>query len=60
MLRLAFDENFNFDTVRGLMQRTPDLEIMRVQDKGKSITCRSSEATKSVVNNNNGAKELQV
>lgn len=32
MLSLAFDENFNFDIVRGLMQRAPDLDIVRVQD----------------------------
>ncbi len=32
MLRLAADENFNNDIVRGLLRRKPDLDIMRVQD----------------------------
>ncbi len=32
MLRLAFDENFNFDVVRGLIQRAPALDLVRVQD----------------------------
>jgi hypothetical protein len=32
MLRLAADENFNGDIVRGLLRRKPDLDIVRVQD----------------------------
>ncbi len=32
MLRLAADENFNNDIVRGLLRRKPDLGIVRVQD----------------------------
>lgn len=36
MLRLAADENFNNDIVRGLLRRRPDLEIVRVQDVGLS------------------------
>ena len=32
MLRLAVDENFNNDIVRGLLRRRPDLDIVRVQD----------------------------
>jgi len=36
MLRLAADENFNNDIVRGLLRRKPDLVIMRVQDVGLS------------------------
>ena len=36
MLRLAADENFNNDIVRGLLRRKPDLEIVRVQDVGLS------------------------
>jgi hypothetical protein len=32
MLRLAADENFNNDIVRGLLRRKPDLDIVRVQD----------------------------
>jgi hypothetical protein len=36
MLRLAADENFNADIVRGLLRRLPDLDIARVQDAGLS------------------------
>ena len=36
MLRLAADENFNGDIVRGLVRRTPKLDIVRVQDVGLS------------------------
>ena len=32
MLRLAADENFNNDIVRGLLRRKPDSDIVRVQD----------------------------
>ncbi len=32
MLRLAADENFNNDIVRGLLRRKPELDIIRVQD----------------------------
>jgi hypothetical protein len=32
VLRLAADENFNSDIVRGLVRRKPDLDIVRVQD----------------------------
>ena len=32
MLRLAADENFNGDIVRGLLRRNPKLDIVRVQD----------------------------
>lgn len=32
MLRLAADENFNNDIVRGLLRRIPELDIVRVQD----------------------------
>ncbi|WP_456427269.1 DUF5615 family PIN-like protein [Rhodocaloribacter sp.] len=34
MLRLAADENFNSNIVRGLLRRRPDLNILRVQDVG--------------------------
>ena len=34
MLKLAADENFNNDVVRGLARRVPDLDIVRVQDAG--------------------------
>lgn len=34
MLRLLSDENFNGDTVRGLLLRRPDLDLRRVQDVG--------------------------
>ena len=36
MLRLAADENFNGDIVRGLLRRNPTLDIVRVQDVGLS------------------------
>jgi hypothetical protein len=36
MLRLAADENFNGDIVRGLLRRNPKLDIVRVQDMGLS------------------------
>jgi len=32
MLRLAADENFNGDIVRGLLRRNPKLDIVRIQD----------------------------
>jgi hypothetical protein len=34
MLRLAADENFNGDIVRGLLRQKPDLDIVRIQDAG--------------------------
>ena len=36
MLRLAADENFNHNIVRGLLRRRPDLDIVRIQDVGLS------------------------
>jgi hypothetical protein len=36
MLRLAADENFNNDVVRGLVRRRPELDIVRLQDVGLS------------------------
>jgi hypothetical protein len=36
MLRLAADENFNADIVRGLRRRFPDLDLVRIQDVGLS------------------------
>lgn len=36
MIRFAADENFNHDIVRGLLRRTPHLDIVRVQDVGLS------------------------
>jgi len=36
MLRLAADENFNNDIVRGLLRREPELDIVRIQDVGLS------------------------
>lgn len=36
MLRLAADENFNADIVRGLLRRIPALDVVRVQDVGLS------------------------
>ena len=34
MVRLAVDENFNNDVVRGLLRRKPALDIVRIQDAG--------------------------
>ena len=34
MLRLAIDENFNNDILRGVLRRNPNLHIRRVQDAG--------------------------
>ena len=34
MLRLATDEDFNNRIVRGLIRRQPNVDIVRVQDKG--------------------------
>ncbi|MBI1872850.1 MAG: DUF5615 family PIN-like protein [Acidobacteria bacterium] len=36
MLRLAADENFNNDIVRGLFRRKPDVDVVRIQDVGLS------------------------
>ena len=36
MLKLAADENFNNDIIRGLLRRKPDLDVVRVQDVGLS------------------------
>lgn len=36
MLRLAADENFNGDIVRGLLRRNPQVDIVRLQDAGLS------------------------
>jgi hypothetical protein len=36
VLRLAADENFNSDIVRGVLRRSPDLDLVRVQDVGLS------------------------
>ena len=38
MLKLASDENFDGDILRGLYRRCPDLDIVRVQDIGLSAT----------------------
>lgn len=32
MLRFVADENFNYDIVRGLWRRQPDLDVIRTQD----------------------------
>ena len=32
MLKLAADENFNNDIIRGLLRRKPELDIVRIQD----------------------------
>ena len=37
-MKLLADENFDGDIVRGLLRRTPDLDLVRVQDAGMSET----------------------
>ena len=32
MIRLASDQNFNHDVIRGLLRRLPDLEIRPIQE----------------------------
>ena len=32
MIRLAADENFNNDIVRGILRRDPTIDIVRIQD----------------------------
>lgn len=34
ILRLAADENFNNDLIRGLIRRKPEIDIVRIQDVG--------------------------
>jgi len=36
MLRLAADDNFNNDIVRGILRRNPTIDIVRIQDVGLS------------------------
>ena len=36
MLRLAADENFNNDILRGMLRREPNLDVARIQDVGLS------------------------
>jgi hypothetical protein len=36
MLRLAADENFNNDIIRGLRRRSPSIDLVRVQDAALS------------------------
>lgn len=36
MLRLAADENFNNDLLRGLLRRHPSADVVRLQDAGLS------------------------
>ena len=36
MIRLASDQNFNHDIVRGLLRRLPNLDVRSVQDAGLS------------------------
>jgi len=35
-LRLAADENFNNDIIRGLRRRIPEIDLIRIQDAGLS------------------------
>jgi predicted nuclease of predicted toxin-antitoxin system len=34
VIKLASDENFDGDVVRGLLRRVPELDIVRIQDAG--------------------------
>jgi hypothetical protein len=43
MIRLAADEDFNNDILRGILRRKPDLDIVRIQDVGlPTIACTRS------------------
>ena len=53
MLKLAADENFNNDVVRGLLRRRPDLDIVRIQDTeimgfGRCV-CFAMDGAKTIV-----------
>lgn len=43
MIRLLADENFNGDIVQGLVQRSAELDIVRVQDVGLAEAGRENE-----------------
>ncbi len=34
MLKFLADENFNYNIVRGMLRRNPDVDVVRVQDVG--------------------------
>jgi predicted nuclease of predicted toxin-antitoxin system len=36
LLRLAADENLNYDIVRGVLRHDPQIDVVRVQDAGMS------------------------
>jgi hypothetical protein len=36
VIKLASDENFDGDVVRGLLRRVPALDIVRIQDAGRA------------------------
>src|SRR5437868_5621503 len=38
VIKLATDENFDSDILRGLLRRQPDLDVVRVQDVGLAET----------------------
>jgi predicted nuclease of predicted toxin-antitoxin system len=38
VIKLASDENFDGDILRGLLRRLPELDIVRVQDAGLAAT----------------------
>jgi predicted nuclease of predicted toxin-antitoxin system len=38
VIKLATDENFDGDILRGLLRRQPDLDVVRVQDVGLTET----------------------
>ena len=38
MIKLATDENFDGDILRGLLRRLPELDVVRVQDAGLEAT----------------------
>ncbi|HWJ36415.1 MAG TPA: DUF5615 family PIN-like protein [Steroidobacteraceae bacterium] len=38
MIRLLADENFDYDIVRGMLRRRPELDLIRVQSVGLSET----------------------
>ena len=37
MLKFLADENFNYNIVRGMLRRNPDVDVVRVQDVGLAV-----------------------
>jgi hypothetical protein len=51
VIRLLSDENFNNDLVRGLLRRSPQTDLVRVQDIG---LCRAASEVRSAAMDRRG------